>query len=219
MFSSGCGRCCTALAARGRGLRGSAVARFPTLAVVNVFLSNRPGLVADISYAVHEYGGNVEETRMHRVGDYCTVTLMTAFEAEGDDANAAFSCLRAALRRELLARGARDDLHIAIEPTNPFAFTPSSIALVTVSGNDEPGIVKEVTAALAHSQIDIVLAETEVKPLPYSGEKIFQLKLTVAAPDGVTMVLSKQVLESQLEKVSRKFTNLNVDVEVPDLFE
>ena len=43
--------------------------------------------MADISYAVHEYGGNVEETRMHRVGDYCTVTLMTAFEAEGDDAN------------------------------------------------------------------------------------------------------------------------------------
>ena len=60
-------------------------------------------------------------------------------------------------------------------------------ATVSVMGSDAPGIVKEVTAAIAHPGLDILSADSEVHPAPFSGEMMFGLQLVVAVPSGLSI--------------------------------
>lgn len=64
-----------------------------------------------------------------------------------------------------------------VEPTKRWT-RPRAIEMATINvmGNDAPGIVKEVTSAVASQGIDILTVESELLSAPFSGE-MFQLQM------------------------------------------
>lgn len=67
---------------------------------------------------------------------------------------------------------------MVVEPTKRWT-RPSAIEMATINvmGNDAPGIVKEITSAVAEQSIDILTVESEVLSAPFSGAEMFQLQM------------------------------------------
>ena len=65
-----------------------------------------------------------------------------------------------------------------VEPTKRWT-RPRAIEMATINvvGNDAPGIVKEVTSAVASQGIDILTVESELLSAPFSGAEMFQLQM------------------------------------------
>ena len=86
------------------------------------------------------------------------------------------------------------------------------MATIAVMGNDCPGIVKEVTSAVASQGIDILTVESEVLSAPFSGAEMFQLQMVVAVPEGTSMIMGREVLIVKLSGVEESFQNLDIQV-------
>lgn len=196
-------------------------------AIVSVFGSNRPGLVADIAEVVYDYAGNAGVSKMARVGDFFSVILLVDIEAEGDDSVAALSMLHSAINRKLGETGRRDQLHIAVHVNDRSSPDPVKLASITVSGQNSPGIVKEVTGALASSNFDILTADTKITSAPHTGEAIFELQLVAAVPefddrianldDQEAFANGHESLDRKLLQVETRFQDLSIDYQPPDL--
>jgi glycine cleavage system regulatory protein len=77
-----------------------------------------------------------------------------------------------------------------VEPTQRWT-RPSAIDMATINvmGNDAPGIVKEVTSAVASQGIDILTVESEVLSAPFSGAEMFQLQMVRLFPLSLSSLL------------------------------
>ena len=115
------------------------------------------------------------------------------------------------------------------------------MATINVMGNDAPGIVKEITSAVAEQSIDILTVESEVLSAPFSGAEMFQLQMVgflklscpcalsthlavtlwlclqvVAVPEGTSMIMGREVLIVKLAGVEDSFVNLDIQFDLMD---
>jgi glycine cleavage system regulatory protein len=56
-----------------------------------------------------------------------------------------------------------------------------------VLGQDRPGIVRDVAAALAGRGINVVELETECVSAPWTGERLFRARLELEFPEGTSL--------------------------------
>jgi glycine cleavage system transcriptional repressor len=113
---------------------------------------DRPGIVAALADALYKAGANLGETSMARLGGNFAVMMM----AETDMSDVA-------LRRALEPATREFGLHThidAIEGRLHEHRTPN--VQVSVHGADRPGIVAQVTAALAAAGFDILDLDSDV---------------------------------------------------------
>lgn len=113
---------------------------------------DRPGIVAALTDALYQAGANLGETSMARLGGNFTIMMMA--ESEMTDVS-----LRHALEPATRAFGLHSHvdaieghLHQHLEPN----------VQVTVHGADRPGIVAQVTAALAAAGFNILDLDSDV---------------------------------------------------------
>ena len=85
-----------------------------TQAVVNIFGTNRTGLVADVAQILYDKGGSVQESRMNRMGDYFSIMMMTTIKHEDEAPPAVLEGLQTALSDGLSTLADAD----ASEPDN-----------------------------------------------------------------------------------------------------
>jgi len=121
---------------------------------------DKPGIVAAITRALFEFGLNLGETSMLRLGGNFTVMMMVC----GDHPEAA---LRDRLKPVIEAQGMSLNIN-PIEAHLHEHLVPN--IQVTVSGADRAGIVAQVTTALAEAGFNILdlesdVAGTEEKPV------------------------------------------------------
>jgi glycine cleavage system transcriptional repressor len=113
---------------------------------------DRPGIVAGLTDALYHGGANLGEASMARLGGNFTVMLMA--ELDGDEAG-----LRALV--EPFARQLALHVHVdTIEGHLHEHLEPN--VRITVHGADRPGIVAQVTGALARAGLNILDLETDV---------------------------------------------------------
>jgi len=181
-----------------------------TQAVINLFGRNRPGLVSEASEVVHNQLGSVEESRMSRVGEFFTITMVADLDYDNMEPLMAIDDLRTALKTKL-----GNELEINVQSTKRWE-PPSmgELATVSVMGSDAPGIVKEVTAAIAHPGLDILSADSEVHPAPFSGEMMFGLQLIVAVPSGLSIEEAEVLVTKRLDEVEEKFEQLDINFDL-----
>lgn len=113
---------------------------------------DRPGIVAGLTEALYRGGANLGEASMARLGGNFTVMVM----AETDAGEAGVKALV-----EPFAKGM--DLHVhvdAIEGRLHEHLEPN--VRIVVHGADRPGIVAQVTGALAGAGFNILDLETDV---------------------------------------------------------
>ena len=113
---------------------------------------DQPGIVAQVTTALYETGATLGETTMMRLG--CNFTIMMMVEMSGEQEQ-----LSQALQPVTEKLGLQ--LHIdAIDPGLHQHQIPD--LRVVVHGADRPGIVAQVTGALADSGFDVTDLDSQV---------------------------------------------------------
>ena len=133
---------------------------------------DRPGIVAAVTRALFEFGLNLGETSMLRLGGNFTVMMMVS-GAQDEDA------LRERLTPGVEALG----MCLNIDPIQAHLhehLVPN--IQVTVSGADRAGIVAQVTTALAESGFNILDLESDVAGTAEKPVYIMQIAGVASVP-------------------------------------
>ena len=105
---------------------------------VNVVGHDRPGIVADVTGALAELGGNIEDSSMTLLRGHFAWTLVVALDSSVEDVEAVLAPLRAA------------DLRLAaVELPNEADQVAPPTHWLSVHGTDRPGIVSAVAREVA----------------------------------------------------------------------
>ena len=86
--------------------------------------------------------------------------------------------------------------------------TQNSALQLTVLGNDRPGIVLQVSQALANANINVIDMQTFITSAAMSGDSLFNAKLALCQKNDYDI----EQLEIQLEMISRQLT-IEIDLE------
>jgi glycine cleavage system regulatory protein len=165
------------------------------LLVMTVIGRDRPGLVDSVAGLVAEHGGNWLESRMSRLGGQFAGILRVEVPAEKEQP------LLGALKK-LEAQGLKIVAHA--DPAKlPAEKRPlSSLEIV---GQDRPGIVRQISHALASFGVNVEELHTECASAAMSGETLFKARAQLSIPDSCDVA----GLRRQLEKIA---ADLIVDI-------
>ena len=168
--------------------------------VMTIISPDRTGLVESVARAVAEHGGNWLESRMCRLGGEFAGILRVEIPADKK------STLLAALQK-LETNGlqivARDD-----KPADTkISGKQTSLEII---GADRPGIVREITSALAKAGVNVEEFSSEITSAPMSGENLFKATARLQLPDHC----DQASLKRDLEKIA---ADLLVDVSFADV--
>lgn len=170
--------------------------------VMTVIGPDRPGLVGSVAGLVTEHGGNWLESRMSRLGGQFAGILRVAVPADRETG------LVAALR-QLDARG----LTVVVHPDQPSAPSPAArVQVLEIVGQDRPGIVRQISQALARHQVNVEDLQTECASAAMSGETLFKAVARLSIPDTCNVAQLRQ----ELEKIA---SDLIVEISFADLSE
>jgi len=168
--------------------------------VMTIISPDRTGLVESVARAVAEHGGNWLESRMCRLGGEFAGILRVEIPAEKK------SALLAALQK-LSANGLQILVRDDAKTTGKISGKQTSLEIV---GSDRPGIVREITAALARAGVNVEEFSSEVVSAPMSGEVLFKATARLQLPERCDLA----ALKKDLEKIA---ADLLVDVSFAEL--
>ncbi len=168
-----------------------------TTLVVTLIGSDRTGLVETVASAVAAHQGNWLESRMARLaGQFAGILHVSVPSQHADALAASLRCL--------------EDLTVAVAVSSAPEVAATDEAGVAraqleLIGQDRPGIVRSLSAALAARGINVEELETECGPAPMSGETLFRARALLTSPDS-------QALQSIREDLERLGADLMVEI-------
>lgn len=153
--------------------------------ILTVIGRDRPGLVEALAQLVSSHGGNWLESRMaHLEGQFAGLLRVRVPQI-------AVAGLRDALL-ELDAEGIRillsESATSALDSANRRVF-------LELVGQDRPGIVREISAALAVRGINVEDFESRCTNAPMSGETLFHARAELNVPETETLEEVRATLE------------------------
>lgn len=168
--------------------------------VMTIIGPDRTGLVESIARAVAEHGGNWLESRMCRLGGEFAGILRV--EVPSGSKAALLSALE-----KLQSNG----LQIVVRADQPASGGAAGRQTkLEIIGADHPGIVHEISAALAKAGVNVEELSSELVSAPMSGETLFKAIVRVELPEKC----DQAVLKRDLEKIA---ADLLVDVSFADV--
>lgn len=159
------------------------------LLVMTVIGQDRPGLVESVAGLVTDHGGNWLESRMSRLGGQFAGILRVAVPPDVE------ARLVAALR-QLDARGLTIVVHSDQAPPLPPA---ARLSLLEIVGQDRPGIVRQISRALANHGVNVEDLQTECASAAMSGETLFKARAKLSLPDACDTAALRRELEQIAE--------------------
>jgi glycine cleavage system transcriptional repressor len=167
--------------------------------VLTVTGNDRVGIVKEVTRLILQYQGNVDSSRMARLGGEFAMLALVSMPAEQ------FEPLRKGLQ------GLRAEGYEVTTRETERGYSRRYVGwlpyLVTVNGADHEGIIHDITQHLADHGVNIETMDTGMVPAPMSGTMLFTMTAVVVAPPE----LSYYALREELEDVGN---SLNVDTEV-----
>lgn len=160
---------------------------------------DKPGLIEDVSNTVSQHGGNWLESRMSQLaGQFAGIARI---EVNRDSAET----LRRALEG-LGDRGLRVIVAEQIERREPH----HNLFQLSLLGNDRPGIIRELTQAMAQQQINVGEMNTRLTSAPMTAESLFEATATIEVPSGIDLA----ALSDQLDEIANQLT---VEIAIEEL--
>jgi glycine cleavage system transcriptional repressor len=160
---------------------------------------DRVGIVESVTKMLLDLDGNVENSRMARLGGEFAILMLVSLPAESLPA---------------LEKGAEklraDGFKVTAGQTSESAAGQYAGWLpfrIEVAGADHEGIVHEIARYLSERGINIESMDTSTTPAPESGTPVFNMSAQVAVPPS----LANQDWVDALEDVANQ---LDVDIEV-----
>ena len=161
--------------------------------------NDRVGIVKEITNVLVKHSGNVENSRMARLGG--VFAMLALVELEEKDLPA-FEADLLKLRNEgfqITLQQTEDDHAMKFAGWLPYQ--------IEVIGADHEGIIYEIAQHLAGQGINFEDVETTTAPAPMSGTPLFKMQATVLVPPDLPFYK----WSNSLEEIGDK---LNVTVEV-----
>jgi glycine cleavage system regulatory protein len=168
--------------------------------VMTILGEDKPGLVESIASLVAEQGGNWVESRMSRLGGQFAGILRVEVPAQRRDV------LIEALR-DLQARGLTVVVHSDGQAP---AVRDETVCTLEIVGQDRPGIVREISRALARRGVNVEELDTERVSAAMSGELMFRARAKIKLPADC----SAAELRKDLERIGH---DLIVDISLQEL--
>jgi glycine cleavage system regulatory protein len=159
---------------------------------------DQPGLVEKLAHTVAAHGGNWLESRMSELAGQFAGIVKIEIPPEQADA------LRAALVN-LSAHALSVVVVNAVGEEDASQFRHLDLRMV---GNDRPGIVLEVSRALAARRISVRHMDTRISSAPMSGELLFEAVAHIRVPH--TQDLDE--LNTQLDAIADALT-IQIDLD------
>ncbi len=150
---------------------------------------DRPGLVEALADTIAAHGGSWDESRMARLAGHFAGVVQVHLPEERA------AGLIAALPG-LAARGLAASVVDSEEPA-PSMVGGATLWLELV-GQDRPGIVRDISRALAALGVNVQDLRTSVESAPMSGERLFHARAELAPPAG----LSRDSIRKTLERLA-----------------
>ena len=98
------------------------------------------------------------------------------------------------------------DLHVVANPAREDAQGQGRPFLFELVGNDRPGIISQVTGALARLDANIESLSSHEEAAAWGGEKLFRAEVLAVLPDGITPEAAQQALEDISSEIMVDFT-------------
>ena len=148
---------------------------------------DKPGIVSKISGAVTSNNGNIEESRMIRVGSEFSKIMMVKIPSKFMDS----------LSESLESI---NGIKFYLTQTNklPTLISPSHVMYLT--GGDTEGIVHKMTDVFTSMGVNIIEVTTDTKNAPVTGSTIFEMvaKISLGESSEVKLLDRLQQLEKKL---------------------
>jgi glycine cleavage system regulatory protein len=153
--------------------------------VMTIIGKDRTGLVESLSHLIADNQGSWLESRMCRLGgEFAGILRVQVPENRAQNLIKAL----AALQAEGLTVTVRPDENMkAVEPTRG-----ASLSLI---GQDRPGIIYQISSALANHGINLEELESECFSAPMSGEVMFSAVVRLQIPESCVIANLRRELE------------------------
>ncbi len=155
--------------------------------VLTVIGNDTSGLVDALADPIARHGGSWDRSHMARLaGQFAGIVVVsvpddnvTALQASLDGLNA----------QGLL------DVQVAIASSSTEDVPTENVLRLELIGQDRPGIISEISAALATRNVSILELETNTSSAPMSGEPLFEAKATLRVPNELPLDQLRETLE------------------------
>ncbi len=170
--------------------------------IVTFIGDDRPGLVEKLSAVIEKNQGNWHESKLSQLGGKFAGLILVSLPADGGPS----------LEADLGALAA-SGISVRVTPMESIASaqTPAPVPgrdiTLTVLGPDRRGIVREISAALAKRQINVLEMDTDVQSAPMSAEPIFHARIEAWIPEAARM----DELQASLDEIADSMT-LEIDL-------
>ena len=146
--------------------------------VISALGKDRPGIVNELSKAILDCGGNVEDSRMTVLGgEFALILLVSGHWSAIAKLEHQLPVLEKKLEMTLLARH-----------TEPRAVRANMVPyVVDVVAMDHSGIVHDIAEFFAARQINIEEMSTWTYPAAHTGTPMFSLNMTVSIPSNLNI--------------------------------
>jgi glycine cleavage system regulatory protein len=169
--------------------------------VMSIIGRDRPGLVEMVARIVAKHGGNWLESRMCRLGGEFAGILRVELAEEH----------RVALEEELTTlKGQGLTIMVVPAASDRGATERGKCAALELVGQDRPGIVRDISGALARQGVNVEELVTEYSSAPMSGEALFKARAHLRLPESCSL----PQLRRELERIAG---NLLVDVAIKEV--
>tara|TARA_B100001750_G_scaffold217049_1_gene202131 strand:+ start:2411 stop:2920 length:510 start_codon:yes stop_codon:yes gene_type:complete len=131
---------------------------------------DKPGIVSRISGMVTSNNGNIEESRMIRLGSEFSIIMMIAIPENSEKS----------LSDQLEGI---DEIKFYLTETKKLPTHDSPTHIINLSGGDNEGIVHYISDKLTVMGINILEIITDTKNAPITGSAIFLMKVKISLDD------------------------------------
>ena len=149
--------------------------------------SDRPGIVSEISGIITSHGGNVEESRMTRLGSDFTITMLVTVDSKWEESL-------------LVALHAIKEISLITKATESNTVIIGENCQISLNGADNEGIVNVLSKYLTKKSMNILDMETYISNAPVTGTPLFNLLAITTIPDNIDLT----VIQSDLILIAKK---------------
>lgn len=152
--------------------------------ILTAFGADQPGLVSTLSGLIQENGGNIEESRMLKMGNQFVMTVLISLtEVESQK-------LKLNLKNY-------KSLQVQIFPTQKMESNQiTNSRKFKLYGADNEGIVHSITKKLALNKINIIELKTYIELAPISATPLFNLNAMIELPMDVNDSKLEEILNN-----------------------
>ena len=162
--------------------------------IISAVGSDRPGIVSELTGIITNHGGNIEESRMTRLGSDFTIIMLVKVDPKWEESLV------------VVLQGIKG-LFITTKSTKSDTVISNENYHISLNGADNEGIMHVLSKYLTEKSINILDMETYISNAPITGTPLFNLMAITTIPEGTNLT----DIQSDLNQISIK---LGVEISV-----